>query len=114
MTPADDCQPTPRVQDVMSRIDSVRCGAETLILAAGELDLVVRDELRAAVEAAAGGELVLDLGAVSFVDVSTITLLAMAAAQRSADGLVTFVMNPQPQVRQVFVLARAQQLLAPG
>ncbi len=113
MTPADECLPPPRIDRSASGIASVRCYPETLLVLTGELDLVVRDELRAAIEAAGDDQLVVDLGAVTFVDVSTITLLASAAAERAAAGRRTILLDAQPHVRRVFVLARAQQLLAP-
>ena len=111
MTPADECLPKPSVDDSASRIASVRCETETLRVLTGELDLVLRDQLRAAIAAAGDDSLVIDLGAVSFVDVSTITLLATASAERTAAGRRTVLLNAQPAVRRVFALARAQHLL---
>lgn len=112
MTHADECLPQARVEDSAARIASVRCETETLLVLTGELDLVLRDELRAAITSAGNDHLVIDLGAVSFVDVSTITLLATACGERAVAGRRTLLLNAQPAVRRVFVLARAQHLLA--
>src|SRR4051794_14691849 len=98
---------------VRSALHSVSCGADMLIILAGELDLVRHDDLRAAMATAAQSNLTMDFADVSFVDVSTITLLACAAERRLASGWRTVIVNCQPQVRRVFWLTQSQHLLAP-
>jgi len=94
-------------------LHSVSCGADLLIVVSGELDLVRHDDLRAALAAAAQSNVTMDFADVAFVDVSTITLLALAAERRLASGWRTGIVNCQPQVRRVFWLTQAQHLLAP-
>src|SRR3954451_20262750 len=98
---------------VRSALHSVSCGADMLIIVSGELDIVRHDEIHAALATAAQSNVTLDFTDVSFVDVSTITLLAGAAERRLAGGWRTRIVNCQPQVRRVFWLAQARHLLAP-
>src|SRR3954453_388347 len=99
--------------NVRSARPSVSGGDDLLIIVSGELDLVRHDDLRAAMATAAQSNLTMDFADVSFVDVSTITLLACAAERRLASGWRTVIVNCQPQVRRVFWLTQSQHLLAP-
>jgi len=92
---------------------TVLCADEAMLAASGELDLPRHDEIRAALAAAVAVDLTLDLSDVTFVDVSTISLLAHAAENRQAAGRRTTIVGCQPTVRRVFRLARAEHLLCP-
>src|SRR3954453_3686908 len=83
-------------------IDSVTSGTETLIVVSGELDLLLHDELRAALSSASQTNLTVDLTHVSFIDVPTIALHARAPETRVGAGRRTAIVNCQPQVRRVF------------
>lgn len=96
-----------------SAVQSVVCAGEMLLVARGELDLVVHDELHAALAHADRLNLTVDLADVTFMDVATITLFARSAARRLEAGRRTVLVNCSPPLRRVFSLARADHLLAP-
>ena len=98
--------------DCRTALPIVVCGDQALIVVTGELDLLRHDALRTALAGAADADLILDLTNVSFVDASTISLLARAAEKRQAAGWQTAIVNCQPTVSRVFRLTHAQHLLS--
>jgi anti-sigma B factor antagonist len=58
-----------------------RHGAATVVRVAGEVDVAASGTLRARIDAAAGGPLVVDLGAVTFVDSSGLRELLRAGIE---------------------------------
>ena len=83
----------------------------------GELDLVVADsfrmELQDAVRRAARAVQV-DLGAVTFLDSTTLAVLVDTWRQAAEHGVTLCVLRPAPNVRRVLAITGLDQLLGSG
>jgi anti-sigma B factor antagonist len=90
-------------------IEVVRGDAGTQLIVSGELDLSVREPLEQALEAAvtAGGEIVLDLASVSFVDSSGIGALVRVARE----GVSLSVINAQPAVLRALEISGVDTII---
>jgi anti-anti-sigma factor len=78
-----------------------RDGDVTVVTAAGELDLAVKDDLRD-VLAPLTGSVVIDLADVTFVDSSTLGVLVGAHKRLTGDGGTLRVRAPQDMPRLTF------------
>jgi len=92
----------------------MEAAAERRIDVAGELDVASSDDLRAALDAYVdgGGDLTVDLSAVTFIDSTGLTVLVQANTLLSASGARLVVADPSPVVVRVFQLAGLFDLLA--
>jgi anti-sigma B factor antagonist len=91
-------------------------GPSVRLAAAGELDIatagILRDALR--VQIAAGQDVLLDLGAVNFMDASGIRVILDAIADAKVNGLkLGLVPDLHPHVRKMLELTAILPLLAP-
>ena len=78
---------------------SVRAdGAGAVVIASGQLDLAVKDELRAVISPLTG-VVTVDLTDVTFVDSSTIGLFVGVHKRLSSDGGALRLRNPQDMPR---------------
>jgi anti-sigma B factor antagonist len=84
--------------------------AVTAVRLEGELDLAATEALRAAVEAADGRALVLDLRRVTFVDSAMLKELLRARAELSARGVRLVLAGVPRTVRRLFELTRTEDL----
>ncbi|WP_187368984.1 STAS domain-containing protein [Baekduia soli] len=77
------------------RIDArPRAGGATVLAVAGEVDLVSAPELAAAIAAAGGGPVVVDLSEVVFMDSSGLNVILQATRSARAEGW-SFAVAPQ-------------------
>lgn len=93
----------------------VGCAAGSLGLSlAGELDLDRSEELEAclAVAARAPGDVVLDLGAVTFADSTALGMLVRMAAVVGRRGCRVVVRHAHPRVARVLVLAGLDEVVS--
>ena len=74
-------------------------GAGTVVIATGELDLAVKDELREVLSPLTG-VVTIDLTEVTFVDSSTIGVFVGAHKRLSGDGGALRLRNPQDMPRR--------------
>jgi len=82
-------------------------GARSVVTARGELDLAVRDELRALL-APLTGVVTLDLAEVTFLDSSTIGVLVGVHNRLAADGGALRLRSPQDMPRRALELVGLQ------
>jgi anti-anti-sigma factor len=89
------------------RLESRADGGRHTIALAGELDLSTVAELEARmaeVSSNGGGELVLDLDELSFMDSTGLRALLIARERCDQDGCELFLTRPQPAVRRLLEL----------
>jgi anti-sigma B factor antagonist len=81
-----------------------RDGDSALVAVEGEVDIATAPTLRASIlEALDGaGQLILDLGRVTFLDSTGLTVLMGAFKRCRNDGIRFSIARPQARVRQVF------------
>jgi anti-sigma B factor antagonist len=84
-----------------------------VVLPRGELDMATQAELRAALEDAArsGALVVLDLGALRFVDTSGLRLILETAEASRRDGFTFSVLPGRPAVQRLFEVAGVEGLV---
>lgn len=87
-------------------------GSERSVNVAGEVDVSCADELRQAIDAqlaeASGGELVVDLAEVPYIDSTGIGVLVGAAHRAAEAGCKLVVARPQRNVSRVLGLLGVQ------
>lgn len=91
--------------DIDVRVD----GVATIVAAAGEADMESSPALRYALAGAAetgSGDVVVDLGGVTFLDSTALATLLNARRRLRRDGRRLAVASAQPAVAEVFRLAR--------
>lgn len=85
-----------------------------LIHVAGEVDISTCEQLRDAIEPHLGPRqtMILDLGAVDFMDSACLSVLVQARGTLSADGGSLVLRNPSKAARRLLSLTGADDLLA--
>ncbi|GIH08835.1 hypothetical protein Rhe02_69020 [Rhizocola hellebori] len=92
-------------------------GGQTRLVIAGEIDLAAHDTLLAEILQVVNGsatDLVVDLGAVTFVDSGGIGVLVKGFHSASEAGCGYRVVNPQGIVRQVLEITGVFTILSDG
>lgn len=93
-------------------ISTRAAGSATIVDVAGELDVHTAPQLASALEAAAGGALVVDCSKVGFMD-STGLSVFLAAHQRAQEaGSSLDVVIAEPAVRKVFAITGVDSVIS--
>ena len=94
-------------------IDERTEGAHRVVAVSGELDLHTAPQLSAALAplAGAGGSVLIDLTAVTFMDSSGIAVVVHALASARASGAQLALVGPQPRVRKVLAITGVDGML---
>jgi anti-anti-sigma factor len=97
------------LQESAPFIISVRTDHDTVVLEiAGEFDMAEVEAFRTCVDgiaASCDGEVVVDLGGITFIDSSAISVLLNARRRLDNEGRELWLRRPSPAVARVFELA---------
>jgi serine/threonine-protein kinase RsbW/stage II sporulation protein AB (anti-sigma F factor) len=113
--PADDTAgypplaiPRSKVREPIRIVEKTH-GRRRVLMLYGELDLATAPQFEERLHG--GGDIVVDLAGLSFIDSTGIRLLITTAKQARGAGLLFEVRNPQPAARRLIQLAGVDQLL---
>jgi anti-anti-sigma factor len=99
--------PEQRHDDASLSVDVVASGSSRTVRVSGEVDLASSVLLRRAFRAieAAGGDVTVDLSAVTFADTHLVHALTELQSEQSHHGGQLRIINVPPRVRRLFALA---------
>jgi anti-sigma B factor antagonist len=109
LVPMARLDPSAIAYDTVGVFQAARSHDGRWVVAAGEIDMVTAPRLAAAIEAAPC--VGVDLGAVSFLDVSGLRVLLDAGRRAQAEGRQFAVARPSPLIRRLLAITAIDQSL---